>query len=248
MRTTSGIANCMVAHPTFCQQWSQIALLRVRLIMQLYALAIACYSTIKSLKHRREAFDKLPTSRIDILGFCSHLHLIYLKHRRIGHSILFQQRIPTLQCLIISHQRNQIRLVILRDNHIHKSASLIATLVNQILVRWRNQHSWYQPNMVGHTLIVLFVAFELFLCSAFHCCRNQLLLSCYFILALKHKKLLIVMYQLRVNCIQMAFSERKIIYRIQHIGFAHTVRPQKTIEFWRKQQIALTQIAIIQTC
>ena len=56
------------------------------------------------------------------------------------------------------------------------------------------------------------------------------------------------MNQLRVNRIQMAFRERKVIYRIQHVGFAHAVRPQKTIEFWRKQQIALTQIAIIQTC
>ena len=187
----------------------------MRCVFQADTFAGAGNGTIKFLKQRHKLRDKLGTFGTNILRFGGHLLVVNIQHLGIGLFVAFQQRIAVLQRLVVPDERRQIGLVVLRNGHIQKSATRIATFVYQIQVGRRHQHHRQQPDMVRQTFVLLLIAPETFFCTAFHRTRHHFGDTLTFKLALNHKKIGIVFDDLRIDRIEMALAKRQIINNIQ---------------------------------
>ena len=148
VRSACGVAQRQVAVAYLAQQLTQIASLRMRCVFQADTFASAGNGTIKFLKQRHKLRDKLGTFGTNILRFGGHLLVVNIQHLGIGLFVAFQQRIAVLQRLVVPDERRQIGLVVLRNGHIQKSATRIATFVYQIQIGRRHQHHRQQPDMV----------------------------------------------------------------------------------------------------
>jgi len=66
------------------------------------------------------------------------------------------------------------------------------------------------------------------------------------IASLEHEKILTMCDVLRIYRIGVTFAERKIIYRIQQVGFTLSVAAEKTVDARRKLQVGVPYIFEIQ--
>ena len=101
--------------------------------------------------------------------------------------------------------------------------------------------------MLRKTLVLLLVALELLLLLALGTTRNLFHATIpHLIETLDHEEVGLMKNILRIYRIPHTLTERQVINRIQQVGLSHTVLPQKTIQFWRKLQLHLLQILVIE--
>jgi hypothetical protein len=139
-----------------------------------------------------------------------------------------------LQSVVVANQRIHVFFIELRDNHIDKSATFIASSQNNFVVGRRNHHQRNKTYMIGEPVVILFVSFELLFLMSSDSAINFLGLPIRNIISpLNHAHIGIVTYDLRIDGIDMTFTKRKIIYGIEQIGFSHAIVADKAIYFWR---------------
>ena len=83
--------------------------------------------------------------------------------------------------------------------------------------------------MVGQSLIVLFISFELFFLITLQSARDGFFVTVFIKHAVDHKHIRAGFYLLTVNRVKVTFAKRQVMYRIQQIGFARAVITCKSI-------------------
>ena len=96
--------------------------------------------------------------------------------------------------------------------------------------------------MFRQPLVFLLVSFEVLLGALLHGCNDVQILI---VAAFKHKELLTVPDDLRINGGACRVTERQEIDCIQHIGLANTILTNQTIDFWRQFQGGCSDVLII---
>ena len=219
----------------------------MRLISQVHHFLSLRNVCIERLENRYELFDERTTLPIDHLTRGCHHFFPNLEEFIIGCRLALEQRIPLLQCLVVSDQCFEVFLVVLRYHHIHETTALLAPTRNQVGVGRRNHHQRNEANVVGQAGIFLLIALELLLLASLHATIHLFGIARFrFIHPLNHKKVLLVHHVLRVDGIRGTLAERQIIHRIQQICLPHTILTDDTIHLGREIQFHLLQVFIIQ--
>ena len=132
---------------------------------------------------------------MDTHSLCNH-HLLYQrKHLGIGHHVGTQHHITLLQHPIITDERVKILAVVLRNDHIHKTATFFTATCNEHIVGRRDHYKRDRSDMIRKTIITFFVAFELLLIASLQTTRNLFIYSAVgHVIALNHKEWLFMEY------------------------------------------------------
>ena len=95
--------------------------------MQPHLLLVARNMLVNLLKQRHQFAHKRLSLGIE--HFSVHRHLLFPEFHQRGIRFLLhlQQRISLLQRLVVVVQRLDIRIVVLRNHHIHQLSSLLAS-------------------------------------------------------------------------------------------------------------------------
>ena len=88
--------------------------------------------------------------------------------------------------------------------------------------------------MLCQLLVLLFVSFERFLLPFFESAMDILLLFVDLKRALNHKEIFTVFDVLRIYGIEIALAKTEVVYRIQDIGFTHSVVSDQAIDAFRE--------------
>ena len=100
--------------------------------------------------------------------------------------------------------------------------------------------------MLRQSLILLLIALEMFLRTPLHTTIDILYITLFCaIVTFKHKEILIMHDNLRVNRIIGTATKREVIYSIQKISLTYTVMADKTINLWGQIQVHSLYVLIV---
>ena len=151
-----------------------------------------------------------------------------------------------MQSLVVAHEGIEVRAVVLRNDHVHEAAALLAASRNEVRVGRRDDDQRDEADVVGQTLVLLLVALELFLAAALHAAVDFLGGAVLLLIeSLHHEKLFAVADDLRVDGVGAALAEREIIDRVQQVGLAHTVVSDEAVQLRGKGKLRLTDILVV---
>ena len=141
----------------------------------------------------------------------------------------------------------QICFVVLRNDAIHESPALVATLADEFAVLRADHDQRNESDMFDEAFVVFLAAAELLLHSAFDTARDDFFFRSVVkdIAPLNHGHVLVVRNILTVNCIVGGFGETEVVDSIQQIGFALTIEPYKTVEFIRETKCRFSDILVV---
>ena len=148
MHTMKRIAYSPILEAVALYDIKERTALTMRDITQAHHLAVARDMTIDLLKQRNQFLDESLTLLKEQLTIASHLLFPYLHQRRIGLLLHLEQSITLLQSLVVVGQCLNVGRVVLRDDHIHQAASLLASTLNEYRIRRRDKDERYQSYML----------------------------------------------------------------------------------------------------
>ena len=134
-----GITEYAVTFPIGSQHIRQAPLLQLGDILQTDLFGRTADRLVIFVEDR----DKIIHQHLPLLVHHPAVHVqLHFQHFIKGSvdTLVLQQRIPLKQGFIILYQRMQIRLVLLRNNHIKKAATFFAPALYQFRIGWRNHH------------------------------------------------------------------------------------------------------------
>ena len=215
----------------------------MRNIVKTDLLLITRNLLINLLKQRNQFVNESLPFLVQQFTITRHLLLPKFQQRNIRLLLHFQQSISLLQSLIIVGQSLYIRVIILRDDHIHQFSALFTSPFYQRNIRRRNQNQRDKPNMLRKTLILLLVSLEMLLGTPFHATVNIFYLPLIvIIISLQHKERLIMSNNLGIDRIIGTPTEREIVDSIKEISLSHAIMSYQTIDFGRQLQIGALYI------
>ena len=100
--------------------------------------------------------------------------------------------------------------------------------------------------MLRQFVILLFITLELLALLPPNGAEDFLQSPLIVVLPLQHTHVLLVMDDLPVLCMDMAFREREVIDGIEQIGLSHAVVAEKTIHFRRESDFCLLYVFVIE--
>ena len=100
--------------------------------------------------------------------------------------------------------------------------------------------------MLRQFVIFLLVALELLALLPPNGAEDFLQSPLIVVLPLQHTHVLLVMDDLPVLCMDMAFREREVIDGIEQIGLSHAVVAEKTVHFRRESDFCLLYVFVIE--
>ena len=199
------------------------------------------------LEDGHKLVDEAGAPLADTLRLGCH-HLLY-QHKKLGIGLTLgtQHCVALLQGAVICYERSKILSVVLRYYNVHKAPSLLAATGNKFIVGRRDHHKRNCANVVGETLVVLFIPLKLLLLTTFETAGKFVVHTAVArIIALNHKERLTVCNIRTIDRAYCTLAEREIIDGIEQIGFPHSVATYKTIYLARKSKRDIGQIPIIE--
>ena len=137
-------------------------------------------------------------------------------------------------------------MVILRNDNIHQATALLTSPFYKGRIRRGNINQGNQTDMLRQSLILLLIALEMFLRTTLHTTIDILYITLFCaIVTFKHKEILIMHDNLRVNRIIGTATKREVIYSIQKISLTYTVMADKTINLWGQIQVHSLYVLIV---
>ena len=204
---------------------------------------------IDVLKERDELVDKGAAFGKQLFAVRGHFALPDVEQGCIRFLLHLQQGITLLECLVIVSKSVDIGPVILRDDHIHQPAAFVATAIDEQRVGGRDKDNRYQPDVLRQTSILLLVALEMLFRTTFHSTIDTHFICClgmvFAIGALQHKKILIVVHDLRVDGREGTSAERQVIDGIQQVGLTLTVVTDEAIHLRRQRNVGRQDVFIV---
>ena len=131
-------------------------------------------------------------------------------------------------------------------DNIHQATALLTSPFYKGRIRRRNINQGNQTDMLRQSLILLLIALEMFLRTPLHTTIDILYITLFCaIVTFKHKEILIMHDNLRVNRIIGTATKREVIYSIQKISLTYTVMADKTINLWGQIQVHSLYVLIV---
>ena len=174
MAPLCGVPHAAVIGTRCTQQGRQIALVHMAAESKAHTLLATRYGIVKLGEDRHKLVYKSHTPVIYIHRLGNHHILNKREHLGIGLALATQQHIALRKGAVVTYERIKILLVVLRNNHIHKAAALLAATCNKFVVGRGYHHKRQGANVVGQAVVTLFIAFELLFLATFKTARDLL--------------------------------------------------------------------------
>ena len=200
------------------------------------------------LENRQKLLQKLPTFGMDVVGMLRQLVFPKAKQLAVESAAfgkLFQLHVALQQGAVVFQQSVEIQRVELRNHAVDELAAEVAALVDEVAVVRRNHHQGELPDMVAEAVVFLLVEAKRLLLVTFLHTRHQLIIFAFMrIHAVDGKEILLVADVLFVGRAEKTLAKRKVINRVEDVGFSCPIEAHETIDILRKQQVS--RLAILE--
>ena len=160
MRAVKGIAYDALLGPAVAQLPDEGTAGAVRLVGQPHTFALAGDAGINPAEEGDERFDESGPLGKDDLGRPGHDFLVDVKHGGVGLGFGLQQLVALLKGTPVVNEGVEVSQVVLRDDHIHEAAALLAATRDQLGVGRRNQHQGHHADVLRQAAVLLVAALE----------------------------------------------------------------------------------------
>ena len=161
--------------------------------------------------------------------------------------MLLEQGVALFEKRIVLREVLQVGAVVLRDDTIDETATLVATIGDEFAVLRRDHDQRNETDMVDKALVVFLATAELLLHSAFDAAGDDLrfVVMMEVVGALDHRHVLVVGDVLAIDGVVRRFGEAQVVDSVQYVGLALPIEPNETVEFVRETELRFTDILVV---
>lgn len=221
-------------------------------VAELHLLLVVGDGRIDLLEIGGELLDEALARLVDGLRVLIELLLQYFEERNGEHiggrfGMLLEQCVALFEKRIVLREVLQVGAVVLRDDTIDETATLVAAIGDKFAVLRRDHDQRDETDMVDEALIVFLTTAELLLDATFDAAGDDLRfrVAVEVIGALNHRHVLVVGDVLAINSVVRRLGEAEVVDGVKDIGLALTVETNETIELIRETELRFTDILVI---
>ena len=161
--------------------------------------------------------------------------------------MLLEQGVALFEKRIVLREVLQVGSVVLRDDAIDETATLVAAIGDEFAILRRDHDQRDETDMVDEALVVFLATAELLLHSAFDAAGDDLRLVVMMevVGALDHRHVLVVGDVLAINGVVRRFGEAQVVDSVQYVGLALPIEPNETVELVREAELRFTDILVV---
>ena len=206
-----------------------------------HLFAVAGDALVIMLEDGGEFADKGIATLVDAFALEGHLFLPEADDLRIGLGLLLEHGVALLQSLVVAVDGLHVGVVVLRDDHVHEAAALLAATVDEEGVGGGDHDQGDESDVLRETAVLLFVAPEVLLRAALHAAGD----GDFAIIPFEHQEVLAVADDGGVDGIGSGVAEGEEIDGIEDVGLADAVAADHAVDLRREVERGLPDVLIV---